>query len=133
MQEVSYEDTILPEVQNHTDLIVWQDAMLLVEHIYTLTRTFPKEEIYGLSAQMRRAAISVPSNIAEGHTRDSLKDYLRFLSIALGSLAELKTQLILTSRLNFAAKDTLHPTLLLAEKNFKMLKNLQRKLKSRLG
>ena len=75
------------------DLRVWQAAMDLVEQVYTLTQMFPKQEMYGLASQMQRAAVSIPSNIAEGHTRAYSKEYLHHLSIARASLAELQTQL----------------------------------------
>src|SRR4051794_28308447 len=76
-------------VTNFRDLRVWQAAMGLVTAVYQLTQTFPREETYGLAGQMRRAAVSVPSNIAEGHAREHLREYLHHLSIAQGSLAEL--------------------------------------------
>ncbi|WP_374349277.1 four helix bundle protein [Chitinimonas sp.] len=85
----------------HKDLRVWQSAMQLVEQIYRLTDTFPREELFGLSSQMRRAAVSVPSNIAEGSARQSTKELLHFLSIAAGSLAELDTQLELAGRIGY--------------------------------
>ncbi len=78
-------------VKSYRDLRVWQAAMNLVEQVYRLTRAFPKQETYGLSSQMQRAAVSIPSNIAEGHTREHLKEYLHHLSIAQASLAELET------------------------------------------
>jgi four helix bundle protein len=81
------------------DLEVWRLGLDLVETIYRCTAEFPKSEIFALSAQMRRAAVSIPSNIAEGQARSSSKEFLRFLSIAIGSLAELATQLELASRL----------------------------------
>jgi four helix bundle protein len=87
----------------HRDLLAWQDSMVLVEKIYELTSTFPQEEKFGLSQQMRRAAVSVPSNIAEGAARAGVKERLQFLHIASGSLAELDTQLELALRLGFAA------------------------------
>ncbi len=87
--------------RNHKDLRAWQSAMQLVEMVYRLTSTFPREEIYGLSSQMRRAAVSVPSNIAEGAARQSTKDLLRFLVIASGSLAELDTQLELSLNIGY--------------------------------
>ena len=83
----------------HKDLRVWQCAIELVEAVYRLTSTFPRKELFGLSSQMRRAAVSVPSNIAEGSARQSTKELLYFLSIAAGSLAELDTQLEVASRL----------------------------------
>ena len=82
-------------------LIVWQDAMNLVEIIYRQTKQFPKEEIYGLTNQMRRAAVSIPANIAEGNGRISRKEYLQFLSIANGSLTELETHLLIALRIQY--------------------------------
>jgi four helix bundle protein len=80
-------------LNSYKDLIVWQRAMELVVEIYKLTDKFPKEEIYGIISQMRRCAISIPSNIAEGRRRDGKKDFRRFLIIAYGSGAELETQI----------------------------------------
>jgi len=88
-------------VKTHKDLDVWNKAMELVESIYRLTTQYPKEETYGLTLQTRRSAISIPSNIAEGAARKSKKEFIQFLYIALGSLAELETQLILAARLKF--------------------------------
>ncbi len=78
-------------VKSYRDLETWQKAMDLVQEIYLETKSFPKEETYGLSGQMRRAAVSIPSNIAEGQGRDSTKEFLHHLSIAYGSLCELET------------------------------------------
>ena len=83
------------------DLIVWQKAMLLCKEVYFLTKSFPKEEVYGLTSQVRRCAISIPSNIAEGKGRNSDKEFIRFLQISLGSLYELQTQLELSLQLDF--------------------------------
>ncbi|MGE8537506.1 four helix bundle protein [Chryseobacterium sp.] len=76
---------------NYKELIVWQKSVDLVTEIYTVTTAFPKEELYGLTSQIRRSSISIPSNIAEGHSRRSTSDYLQFLKIARGSSAELET------------------------------------------
>lgn len=84
---------------------VWQKSMQLAEFIYESTKKMPKEELYGLVSQMRRAAVSVPSNIAEGSQRSTGKDFANFLLIARGSLAELKTQFVLASRLEFLPKE----------------------------
>ena len=89
----------------HQRLDVWRDSMELVTLVYRLTATFPAEERFTLSAQMRRAAISVPSNIAEGAARRSTPELLRFLAIARGSLAELDTQILLAHRLGLAEPD----------------------------
>jgi len=87
----------------HEDLIVWQQAMSLVEQVYACSANFPDNERYGLTAQSRRAAISIPSNIAEGAARRSTPEYMRFLSIARGSLSELDTQLQIAERLGYGA------------------------------
>ena len=88
-------------MSNYKELVVWQKAILLVTDICNLTKTFPKKEIYGLVSQMQRAAISIPSNIAEGHDRNSDKEFSNFLCFARGSLAELETQLIISKKLGY--------------------------------
>jgi four helix bundle protein len=87
----------------HHDLRVWQDGMTLVRQIYALTQSFPKEEIYGLSLQLRRAAISIPSNIAEGAARSSRKEFIQYPVVARGSLSELETQLLIAKELGYFA------------------------------
>jgi four helix bundle protein len=84
------------KTQSFKDLVVWQKAYSLVLEIYKITREFPKFEMYGLAQQMRRAAVSIPSNIAEGYARNHKAEYRQFLSIAYGSLAELETQYLLS-------------------------------------
>ena len=88
-------------VEGYRELIVWQKAMDLVEAVYRTTANFPKEQLYGLTSQIRRAAISVPSNIAEGQGRTTTRDFLYFLSIANGSLKEVETQTLIAERLGF--------------------------------
>jgi four helix bundle protein len=88
-------------VQSYRDLIAWQKAMDLVVAVYEASRAFPREEAYGLTSQLRRAAVSVPSNIAEGQGRRSTKEFGRFLGIAYGSLQEVETQVILSVRLGY--------------------------------
>ena len=83
------------KVSSYKELKVWQKAMQLVKEIYILTDNFPKDEVYGLRSQMERAAVSIPSQIAEGYLRSHKKEYLHFLSISLGSAAELETQVII--------------------------------------
>ncbi len=88
--------------KTHKDLKVWQEAMKLAKVVYKLTSAFPKEEVYGLVSQMRRAAVSVPSNIAEGAARASSREFTQFLYIALGSLSELETQWLLAKEMGMA-------------------------------
>jgi len=90
---------------NHKDLDVWKKSMELAELMYSVTKFFPESERYGLTSQMRRAAVSVPSNIAEGAARQSDKELIQFLMIALGSLSELETQYLLSIRLGMTAED----------------------------
>src|SRR5437762_5531195 len=89
------------KVKNYQELIVWQRAMDLVEEVCKLSRAFPREEVYGLTSQIRRAAVSVPSNIAEGQGRRTTADFLRHLSIAYGSLREVETQILIAQRLKY--------------------------------
>lgn len=110
-------------------LMVWQKSMDLVEKVYELTGTFPKQEQFGLVSQMRRCAISIPSNIAEGSRRGSNKDFSRFLLIAFGSGAELETQLKITRRLHFASDENIKDTEVLLEEIMKMLNALQKKIR----
>ncbi|MCB0080065.1 MAG: four helix bundle protein [Caldilineaceae bacterium] len=119
-------------VRNYKDLKVWQQGVELTKRIYRLTQTLPKEELYGLTSQMRRAAVSVPSNIAEGHVRQSLKEYIRHLSIATASLAELETQLILCEELDYVETSRTEDLHELIEKTLKMLRTLSAKLKEKL-
>ncbi len=123
----------LPKVENFKDLLVWQQGMEVARLIYLLARKFPADEKYGLTSQLKRAAVSVPSNIAEGHARDSLKDYLRFLSISAGSLAETETQLRLAVNLGYIAGEEVKEVLDLNEKTLRMLRNLQRSLAEKLS
>ena len=116
-------------VKSYRELIVRQQAMDVVEMIYQVTKQFPKEETYGLTNQIRRAAVSVPSNIAEGQERKSTPDFKRFLAIAQGSRAEVETQLLLAQRLAYLTREQLTPILNLLEEISKMTNSLRAKLK----
>jgi len=120
------------EIRSYKDLHVWQKAMTLAEQIYALTSGLPKTETYGLVVQMQKAAVSIPSNIAEGHARDSTREYLRFLSISSGSLAELETQLMLCDRLAFVAEEEIEPVMKTADDVGRQLRALRQALQSRL-
>ncbi len=105
------------EIRNHKDLEVWKKSIDLVSNIYKITESFPNKELYGLTNQIRRAAVSVPSNIAEGAARNSKKEFIQFLYIALGSLSELETQIIIASRLEYLNNlDTLSEDLKFVQK-----------------
>ena len=92
-------------MSNFKELMVWQKAIELVVTIYKITKKFPKEEMYGLVSQMQRAAVSIPSNIAEGHERNSDKEFAKFLCVSRGSLAELETQIIIAEKLGYITND----------------------------
>ena len=110
------------------ELDVWQLAMQLARAVYELTAAFPREERYGLTAQLQRAAVSIPSNIAEGNARSSLKDYARFVSMALGSTAEVQTQLLLSRDLGLAAEADGAAALELCDRVGRMLARLHQAL-----
>jgi four helix bundle protein len=115
-------------VKSYKDLIVWQKSMDLVQMVYQATKEFPREELYGLTNQLRRAAISVPSNIAEGHARKSTAEFRNFLSIARGSLAEVETQLLIAQRLSYINKQRLEAILSIQVEVNKMTNALISKL-----
>lgn len=115
-------------IKNYNELLVWQKSIDLVEEIYKLVKLLPQEEMYGLSNQMRRAAVSIPSNIAEGQQRTSTKDFVRFLSMARGSKAELQTQCYICVRLNFLTKEQIRPVMDLLAEIGKMINSLINKL-----
>jgi four helix bundle protein len=119
-------------VGSFRELRVWQLGMELTEQIYRLTADFPKSETYGLSNQMRRSAISIPSNIAEGQGRDSTKEFLHFLAIAFGSICELETQLLLANRFNYLSDNDLQTVLSTLTATSKTTRGLQKSLKLKL-
>lgn len=116
-------------VRSYRDLKVWQRSKALVVEVYKVTQPFPREEAYGLTAQIRRCAVSIPSNIAEGNAR-STKDYIRFLSISLGSLAELETQLEIAGDLGYLPQAQLKPLIDEAWEIGRMLSALTKSLQN---
>ena len=115
-------------ITSYRELIVWQRSMELCEAVYASTRSFPEEEKYGIVAQMRRAAVSIPSNIAEGQGRLVGKDFRRFLGIARGSLRELETQTLLAGRIGYCSSEAEEQLLSLMEEVSRMLNTLITKL-----
>jgi four helix bundle protein len=118
-------------VQSYRQLVAWQKAMELVRQIYETTKTFPKEEIYGLSSQIRRAAVSIPSNIAEGQGRDSTKEFLHHLSIAYGSLMETETQILIAESLNYLKSEDRVLILEKTAETGRLINGLSRSLKQK--
>lgn len=115
-EEIIYQSVVriggfMAAITSFRDLRVWQAGMNLVEQVYKMTGCFPKSETYGLSSQMQRAAVSIPSNIAEGYVRESTKEYLYHLSIAQASLAELSTQIEIATRLAYISPQESNQTL----------------------
>lgn len=115
-------------IKNYRDLLVWQKAMDLATEIYRLTNLLPREETYNLSSQMRRAAVSIPSNIAEGQQRKATKEFINFLSFAKGSNAEIQTQLLLCVRLNYFTENQIDTAVALSEEISKILTKLSANL-----
>ena len=111
-------------MRTHKDLEVWKRGIDLVTKVYQITLDFPKEEVYGLTSQMRRAGVSVPANIAEGASRHSDKEFIQFLYIALGSLTELDTHFIISHNLEYLNKETYHDLSKEAEEIGRMLSGL---------
>lgn len=118
------------EVRSYRDLTVWQESMNLAENCYKLTRSFPKEEIYGMVSQVRRSAVSIPANIAEGYGREYRQEYIQFLRIAQGSLKELETHLILSQRVELTTSDQIDSILKQSESVGKLLRALIRSLQA---
>jgi four helix bundle protein len=118
------------EMPGFEDLIVWHKAMALVESVYRVSSQFPKEEIYSLTVQIRRCAVSVPSNIAEGEGRRSQNEFGRFLQIANGSLMELRTQLLIAERLKFVGHEEIEEPLAQTNEVGRMLHGLIVRCKS---
>jgi len=113
-------------IQSYRDLEAWQLGMKLVEDVYTLTRLLPREELYGLSAQLRRAAVGIPSNVAEGQQYGFGKTYVRYVAVALGCEAEVQTQLELLIRLKLAREERVISILDLASRTGQVLRGLKR-------
>jgi 30S ribosomal protein S23 len=118
----------MENIKDFKDLFLWQRAMDLVVEVYDLVKKLPKEELFALSDQIRRAVISIPSNIAEGQGRNSSKEFIHFLSIAKGSMAELETQLLLCVRINYLKELEIEKAMSLVEEVGKMLHSLQKRL-----
>ncbi|HEU0166431.1 MAG TPA: four helix bundle protein [Chloroflexota bacterium] len=115
-------------IRSYRDLIVWQKAMDLAEAVYKLSAAFPRSEQFGLTAQIRRAATSVPANIAEGYARSGARDYAHFLTISRGSLLEVETFVLLAVRLGYLHEDSVQSALNLSEEVSKMLRVLRERV-----
>lgn len=118
----------MEKIKSFKQLFIWQKGVDIVKEVYRLSRDFPREELYGLTMQMRRAGISIPSNVAEGFKRNHNKEYRQFLHIALGSAAELETQLIVAQELGFLAEENLNGLLDKLDHLSRMISSLLNKL-----
>ena len=116
-------------IKSYKELIVWQKAIKLVKEVFILTDKFPKSELYGIISQMRRAAIAIPSNIAEGYGRKSAKEYAQFYSIAYGSALELETQIIISKELKFTALENFIKADMLLDEVSRMLNSMIYKMR----
>jgi len=119
-------------VQSYRELEVWQLAMMLAEECYKMTKSFPKDELFGMPSQVRRAATSIPANIAEGQGREHAKEFLKHLSVARGSLKELETHLLLSQRVGLLKEPDLQRVMSLCERVSQMLSRLRQALQKRL-
>jgi four helix bundle protein len=119
----------MKEIKSHKDLLIWEKGIEITLSVYQLVQSFPKDEIYNLSNQLKRAAVSIPSNIAEGYGRNSNKSFHHFLSISRGSLFELETQLLIAQQLNFIENENLfNQTQKLIEEESKMINAISKSL-----
>jgi four helix bundle protein len=119
------------QINSYRDLRVWQDAMALAESCYLLTKTFPRDELFGLSSQIRRAAVSIAANIAEGHGRESTQQFIQFLRISQGSLKEVETHLLLSERVGIVGPQKIEEPLAQCQAIGKMLRMLIRTLQEK--
>jgi four helix bundle protein len=120
-------------IHSHRELKVWELGIEITTKIYAITNHFPASELYGLTSQLRRAAVSVPANIAEGHARKTTKDYMHFLAIALASLAEVDTHLEIAKRLNYVEPWNIDELNTELDRLGKMLQSLRRSLQAKLN
>jgi four helix bundle protein len=119
-------------MRGYRDLKVWQLGIEIALEIYRATDQFPQRELYGLTSQLRRASVSISSNVAEGHTRGATRDLIRFLGIARGSVAELETQLLISRRLNFVTVEQFDKLVGMLDEDSRMLSGLRRSLLRRI-
>ncbi len=118
------------KIQTYRDLEVWQEAMNLTTEVYRLTKVYPKEELYGLTSQTQRAAVSIPANIAEGHSRKSKKEFHHHVSIARGPLAELETHLMLANRLGYLSQQDMDKVWEMTQRVGRLTNGLLRSLRT---
>ena len=118
-------------MESYRELVVWRKAVDLVSEIYALTKALPESERFGLTSQLRRAAVSVPSVLAEGHARSSTREFMRYVSMSMGSLAEMETQLVIAGNLGFLEESSIASVLGSCSEVGRMLRGLRKSLESR--
>ena len=111
----------MDKIKSHKDLKIWQKGIVIVKEIYLMCQSLPKEELYALQSQLKRSAVSIPSNIAEGYGRHYTKNYIQFLNIARGSLLELETQVTIARELDFITKEIFEKNIELITEESKMI------------
>jgi four helix bundle protein len=131
MNLCNFEPILKSKMKTYRELIVWQKSMNLVTDIYQSSKSFPNDENYGLTSQLRRSAISIPSNISEGYGRNSLNDYIRFLNISVGSLYEVQTQIEIAFNLKYINKEQFESFYDYTREIERMMSSLIRKLKEK--
>jgi four helix bundle protein len=124
---------VAQSIQSFRDLLVWQKAIALSVRCYELTKEFPKDEMYGMTAQIRRASVSVPANIAEGHGREHTRSFIQFLRVAQGSLKELETHLVLAEQVQLMRAEALVEVNIMTDEIGRMLRALIRSLQDKIG
>jgi four helix bundle protein len=120
-------------IESYRDLVAWQKAMDLVERMYSITARFPDTERFGLVSQLRRAVVSIPSVLAEGHARGSTREFSRYVSVARGSLAEVETQLVIAQRLGFVDPDESSALLAQCDEQGRVLRGLKKSLDNKIS
>ncbi|MEN2401375.1 four helix bundle protein [Flavobacterium sp. MC2016-06] len=121
----------MSEIKSYKDLLIWQKGIKIVALVYQLVKTFPQEELYALTSQLKRASVSIPSNIAEGYGRNTSKSFSHFLDISRGSLFEIETQLLIAHELGFIKNEDLYKEILSQiEEEAKMINSFSKKLKN---
>lgn len=133
VEKLDIKAPVIERIDSYKDLIVWQKSLILIKLVYKATESFPRDEIWALTSQIKRSSISVASNIAEGSAKRSTREFIRFLNISYGSLAELEAQLLISVELKFISQENVKPLIDLANEIGRMINGLIRSLTNKLN